>query len=59
MPSMSQFQDPDYLADASSLKIAVDPVSAADVYRGIDKLSAASPAILDYVRNLMNAGKGG
>jgi hypothetical protein len=41
------------------LKIAVDPVSAADIYRAIDKLSAASPDILDYVRNLMNTGKGG
>jgi tripartite-type tricarboxylate transporter receptor subunit TctC len=52
-------QDPDYLADAAALKIAVSPVNAADIYRAIDKLSAASPEILDYVRNLMNAGKGG
>ena len=52
-------QDPDYLADAASLKIAVDPVNAADIYRAIDKLSAASPDVLDYVRNLMTAKKGG
>jgi tripartite-type tricarboxylate transporter receptor subunit TctC len=52
-------RDPDYLADAASLKIAVDPVNAADIYRAIDKLSAASPDVLDYVRNLINAGKGG
>jgi hypothetical protein len=52
-------QDSDYLADAASLKIAVSPVNAADIYRAIDNLSAASPDILDYVRNLMNAGKGG
>jgi tripartite-type tricarboxylate transporter receptor subunit TctC len=51
--------DPDYLADAAAVKIAVSPVSAADVYRAIDRLSTASPATLDYVRNLMNAGKGG
>jgi hypothetical protein len=51
--------DPEYVADAASRKIAVDPVSAADIYRAIDKLSAASPDILDYVRNLMNAGRGG
>jgi hypothetical protein len=41
------------------VKIAVSPVSAGEIYRAIDELSAASPAILDYVRNLMNAGKGG
>jgi tripartite-type tricarboxylate transporter receptor subunit TctC len=52
-------QDPDYLADAAALKIAVDPVNAADIYRAIDRLSTASPEILNYVRNLMNAGKGG
>ena len=52
-------QDPAYLADAAALKIAVSPVNAADIYRAIDKLSAAPPEILDYVRNLMNAGKGG
>jgi tripartite-type tricarboxylate transporter receptor subunit TctC len=51
--------DPDYVADAAAVKIAVSPVSAGEIYRAIDKLSAASPAILDYVRNLMNAGKGG
>jgi tripartite-type tricarboxylate transporter receptor subunit TctC len=51
--------DPDYLADAAALKIVVSPVSAAEIYRAIDKLSAASPAILDYVRNLMSAAKGG
>jgi tripartite-type tricarboxylate transporter receptor subunit TctC len=52
-------RDPDYLADAAALKIAVDPVSAEDIYRAIERLSAASPPLLDYMRKLMKAENGG
>lgn len=56
---MSTSRDPEYLADAATLKVPIDPVSAAEIYRAIDKLSKASPQVFDYVRRLMVAKKGG
>ena len=47
------FRDPAFLADAAKVKFAVSPVGAADIGRAIDKLSAASPELLDEVRKLM------
>jgi tripartite-type tricarboxylate transporter receptor subunit TctC len=47
------FRDPAFLADAAKVKFAVSPVGAADIDRAIDKLSAASPELLDEVRKLM------
>lgn len=47
------FRDPAFLADAAKVKFAVSPVGAADIDRAVDKLSAASPALLDEVRKLM------
>ena len=50
---MAAHRDPDYLAEAAALKIAVNQVSADDVYRAIDHLSGAPPELFDYVRKLM------
>jgi len=47
------FRDPAFLADAAKVKFAVSPVGAADIDRAVDKLSAASPTLLDEVRKLM------
>jgi tripartite-type tricarboxylate transporter receptor subunit TctC len=47
------FRDPAFLADAAQAKFAISPVGAADIDRAIDKLSAASPELLDEVRKLM------
>ena len=47
------FRDPAFLADAVQVKFAVNPVGAAAIDRAIDKLAAASPALLDTVRKLM------
>jgi tripartite-type tricarboxylate transporter receptor subunit TctC len=47
------FRDAAFLADAAQVKFAISPVSATDIDRAIDKLSAASPALLDTVRKLM------
>jgi tripartite-type tricarboxylate transporter receptor subunit TctC len=47
------FRDPAFLADAAQAKFAISPVGAADIVRAIDKLSAASPELLDEVRKLM------
>ncbi len=47
------FRDPAFLADAAQVKFAVNPVGAAAIDRAIDKLAAASPALLDTVRKLM------
>jgi tripartite-type tricarboxylate transporter receptor subunit TctC len=50
---MATSRDPDYLADAARLKVPIEPVSAAEISRDIDKLSKASPQVFDYVRKLM------
>jgi tripartite-type tricarboxylate transporter receptor subunit TctC len=50
---MATSRDPDYLADAATLKVPIEPVSAAEIYRAIDKLSGAPPQVFDYVRKLM------
>jgi tripartite-type tricarboxylate transporter receptor subunit TctC len=47
------FRDPAFMADAAKVKFAVSPVGAADIDRAVDKLSAASPTLLDEVRKLM------
>ena len=52
-------RDPDYLADAAKLKVPIEPVSAAEINRAIDKLSKASPQVFDYVRKLMVTKKSG
>jgi hypothetical protein len=56
---MATSRDPDYLADAATLRVPIEPVSAADIYRAIDKLSGASPQVFDYVRKLMVRTQGG
>jgi tripartite-type tricarboxylate transporter receptor subunit TctC len=56
---MATSRDPDYLADAAALRVPIEPVSAADIYRAIDKLSGASPQVFDYVRKLMVRTQGG
>ena len=55
---MATSRDPDYLADAATLKVPIEPVSAADINSAIDKLSKASPQVFDYVRKLMVTKKG-
>ncbi len=56
---MATSRDPDYLADAATLKVPIEPVSAADINIAIGKLSKASPQVFDYVRKLMVAKKSG
>jgi tripartite-type tricarboxylate transporter receptor subunit TctC len=52
-------RDPSYLADAAALKVPIEPVSAQDIYRAIDRLASASPELFDYVRKLMATEKNG
>jgi tripartite-type tricarboxylate transporter receptor subunit TctC len=47
------FRDPAFLADAAQVKFAISPVGAAAIDRAIDRMAAASPALLDTVRKLM------
>jgi hypothetical protein len=56
---MATSRDPAYLADAARVKVPVEPVDAEAVEQAIDRLSAASPQLFDYVRKLMAANKGG
>jgi tripartite-type tricarboxylate transporter receptor subunit TctC len=52
-------RDRDYLAEAAAFNVSINAVSAADIYRAIDKLSRASPKLFDYVRKLVLEKKGG
>lgn len=56
---MATLRDPEYLADAATLKIPIEPVSATEIYSAIDKLSKASPQVFYYVRKMMAIKKGG
>ena len=51
--------DPQFIAEAKALGLDVDPVSAEDLLQRIDNLSRAPPEMLDYVRRLLAASKGG
>jgi tripartite-type tricarboxylate transporter receptor subunit TctC len=51
-------KDPDYLAQAAKLKIDVSPIGGADSLALIERLSQASPDLLDYMRKLHANSKG-
>ncbi len=51
-------RDRDFLAEAAALKFPIDPVSAEEIYRAIDKLAEAPPELFDYMRKLLAAQKG-
>ena len=56
---MAAHRDREFLADAATLKVPIDPVSAADVGRAIDRLAGSSPDLFDYMRKLMTAASRG
>jgi tripartite-type tricarboxylate transporter receptor subunit TctC len=52
-------KDPQYLDEAAKLRLEVSPIGSRDVLDTIDRIAAAPPSVLDYLRRLMTAGKGG
>ena len=54
---MAVHHDRQFLDEAKTVGIDVSPVSAADLRRTIEAMSAAPPETFDYVRRLLAAGK--
>ncbi len=52
-------KDPLYLEDAARLKVDVSPIGAEEVLRAIDDIAGAPPDLLDYMKKLLAAQKGG
>jgi tripartite-type tricarboxylate transporter receptor subunit TctC len=52
-------KDPHYLAEASKLRIDVSPVGGDDVLRAIERIAAAPPGMLDYIKRLLSESKAG
>jgi tripartite-type tricarboxylate transporter receptor subunit TctC len=52
-------RDPKFLAEAERLGVDISPVPADAMSRALDEMSHASPAVLDYMKRLMGAAKGG
>ncbi|MEA2992036.1 MAG: hypothetical protein QOD40_956 [Alphaproteobacteria bacterium] len=52
-------KDADYLAEAAKIRVEVSPVDGATVLDAINKIAAAPPDLLDYMRKLRAAENGG
>jgi tripartite-type tricarboxylate transporter receptor subunit TctC len=52
-------RDKEFLAEAAKVRVYVSPVTAAEVVSSIEKMSKTSPALLDQVRQIMDAGRSG
>jgi tripartite-type tricarboxylate transporter receptor subunit TctC len=56
---MAVHQDAAYLDEAARLKMEVSPIDSRAVLDTIDRIAAAPPSVLDYLRRIMTPGKGG
>jgi tripartite-type tricarboxylate transporter receptor subunit TctC len=52
-------KDPLYLAEAAKLRIEVSPVGSEEVLSAIDRILAAPPEMLDYLKRLLSENKAG
>lgn len=52
-------RDKEFMAEATKAGVFVSPVTAAEVTSSIEKMSKVSPALLEQVRQIMDAGRGG
>ena len=56
---MAVHQDAAYLDEAARLRLEVSPIDSRAVLDAIDRIAAAPPSVLDYLRRIMTAAKGG
>jgi tripartite-type tricarboxylate transporter receptor subunit TctC len=56
---MAVHQDAAYLEEAARLRMEVSPIDSRAVLDTIDRIAAAPPNVLDYLRRLMAGAKGG
>src|SRR5690242_7943579 len=55
---MAVHKDAEYLAEAARLKMEISPIDSRAVLDTVDRIAAAPPSVLDYLRRLMTSGKG-
>jgi len=56
---MAVHKDAAYLDEAARLRLELSPIDSRAVLDTIDRIAAAPPNVLDYLRRIMTAGKGG
>jgi tripartite-type tricarboxylate transporter receptor subunit TctC len=56
---MAVHRDAAYLDEAARLRMEVSPIDSRAVLDTIDRIAAAPPSVLDYLRRIMTAAKGG
>jgi hypothetical protein len=56
---MAVHKDAAYLDEAARLRMEVSPIDSRAVLDTIDRIAAAPPNVLDYLRRIMAPGKGG
>jgi tripartite-type tricarboxylate transporter receptor subunit TctC len=56
---MAVHRDVAYLDEAARLRMEVSPIDSRAVLDTIDRIAAAPPSVLDYLRRIMTAAKGG
>jgi tripartite-type tricarboxylate transporter receptor subunit TctC len=56
---MAVHQDAAYLEEAARLRMEVSQIDSRAVLDTIDRIAAAPPSVLDYLRRIMTPGKGG
>ena len=52
-------EDPQYLDEAARLRLDVSPVGGGDILRTIERITGASPDVVDHLRRLLSEPKGG
>jgi tripartite-type tricarboxylate transporter receptor subunit TctC len=52
-------EDPQYLAEAAKLQVDISPIGGAEVLGAIEEIAGAPPELLEYMKKLLAANKGG
>jgi tripartite-type tricarboxylate transporter receptor subunit TctC len=56
---LAMHEDPQYLDEAARLRLDVSPVGGGDILRTIDRITGATPDVVDHLRRLLAEPKGG
>ena len=56
---LAAHRDRQFLDEAEKIGVFVNPVSAEEIVRSIERMGQASPALVEQVRRLLDAGRGG
>jgi tripartite-type tricarboxylate transporter receptor subunit TctC len=56
---MAVHKDPQYLEEAAKLKLDISPIDSEEILKVVERIGAAPPAVLDYMKKLQAENKGG